>query len=84
MSIVHTKIFVSGHRMVRRKFSNVTEDNINKIYQASSPLALSEDIGYIQPSFGTLGGFFLCFFVGFHQLEISPSDAISLPLNLCN
>ena len=43
--------------MVRRKFSNVTGDNIKKIYKASSPLALGEDTGYIQPSFGTHGGF---------------------------
>ena len=61
MSIFHRQIFDSGHRMVSRKFSNVTGDNINSKYQASSPLDLGEDTGYIQPSFGTLGGFFLWF-----------------------
>ena len=50
MSIVHTTIFDSGHKMVRRKFNKVTGDNDNKIYQVSSPLALGEDTGYIQPA----------------------------------
>ena len=45
MTIDHTEIFDSGHRIVRRKINNVTGDKINKIYEASSPLALGKDTG---------------------------------------